>query len=59
MFEPCFEIPTKRSKPFDSTLCLVCQKKVEKPKRGKPPVRDKSSFDVFVDVCKWFVIVNT
>ena len=54
MFEPCFEIPTKRSKPFDSTLCLVCQKKVEKPKRGKPPVRDKSSFDVFVDVCKWF-----
>ena len=54
MFEPSLEVPTKRNKPFDSTLCLVCQDKVEKPKRGKQPVRESASFDVFVDVCKKF-----
>ena len=55
MFEQCLEVPNKRKKEFDRGLCLVCQKKVEKPKRGKAPVTTDSSFTVFVEVCENFI----
>ena len=52
MLQPCFEIPKKRTKKFDKNLCIVCQKEVQKPKRGPSPKRDASSFQVFIDVVK-------
>ena len=51
-YKPCLEIPNKRRKPFDPSLCIVCQKLVERHKRGKPPIIDDDSFKVFIDVFK-------
>ena len=52
MFKPCLEVPKKRTKKFDSSLCIVCQKEVQKPKRGQLKKNDASSFQVFIDVVK-------
>ena len=52
MYKPCLETPNKRSKDFDASLCIVCQKNVDKPKRGRPKKVDFSSFDVFKKVFK-------
>ena len=52
MFQPCIEIPNKRQKSFDSTLCIVCQKVVAAPKRGPKRIVVQDHFDVFIEVCK-------
>ena len=52
MYKPCLETPKIRRKDFDKSLCIVCQKKVDKPKRGRPKVVDASSFDIFNKVFK-------
>ena len=52
MYKPCLETPNKQRKDFDASLCIVCQKKVDKPKRGRPKKVDASSFDVFNKVFK-------
>ena len=52
MFKPCLEIPKKQTKKFDSSLCIICQTEVKKPKRGQPQKKEASSFQVFIDVVK-------
>ena len=52
MYKPCLETPNKQRKDFDASLCIVCQKKVDKPKRGRPKKVDASSFDVLNKVFK-------
>ena len=52
MYKPCLETPNKQRKDFDASLCIVCQKKVDKPKRGRPKKVDASNFDVFNKVFK-------
>lgn len=54
MFDPTLEVPVKRKKDFDRELCLVCQRKIEKPKRGPPPLINESTLTVFVEVCTNF-----
>ena len=51
MFQSCIEITNKRQKCFDSNLCIVCQKTVEKPKRGPKQTASEDKFDVFIEVC--------
>ena len=46
------EVPEKKKKVFDSTLCIVCQKKVEKSKRGRRSDHDAEKFEVFLNVFK-------
>ena len=52
MYKPCLETPNKRRKEFDASLCIVCQKRVDKTKQGRPKKVEASSFDVFNKVFK-------
>ena len=52
MYKPCLETPIKRKKDFDPNLCIICQKKVIKPKRGRPKLIEASSFEIFNKVFK-------
>ena len=48
MYKPSLEIKKNQKKDFDASLCIVCQKKVDRAKRGSPKKEvDVSSLDVF------------
>ena len=54
-FEPSLELPQKRKKAFDPTLCIVCQTPVNNTSnRGRPAKKDALRFQVFIDVCQAF-----
>ena len=55
-FKPSLEVPQKRKKAFDSSFCMVCQKSVTSSSRksGRPPKKDPSRFQVFINVCERF-----